>query len=223
MSILQHSTCLCLSRRFAVLGFGLLVVAMAHSARAQEAADKDFKSLFSGPNLAGWQTTDNWRLDANGVLSLNPKSRRKRLIPDHESFLWSQGNHDNFILDLEFKIERGGSSGIFLRSTSTRSYLQIQIRDSHGQSGLGDNTTGAVVGVAAPKKNMSKPAGEWNHMLVHCDQNHLKVELNSEQVIDLDLAKSSKTSAIRTGRLGFENANNPVAFRNAKIKVLKSN
>jgi hypothetical protein len=191
-------------------------------AQAQQTADTGLTPLFSGTNLAGWQTTDNWRLAPDGVLSLNPKSRRKRLIPDHESFLWSTASYDNFILDLEFKIQRGGSSGVFLRSTSTRSYLQIQIRDSHGQSGLGDDTTGAVVGVAAPKKNLAKPAGEWNHMVIHCDKGRLQVELNGEQAIDLDLAKSPKTSTIRTGRLGFENANNPVAFRNAKIKVLKS-
>jgi hypothetical protein len=204
----------------AELVFGLLIASATFPARAQQPDAQGFTPLFHGQGLSGWQTTDNWRVDENGVLSLNPKSRRKRLIPDHQSFLWSPRNYDNFLLDLEFKIERGGSSGIFLRSTSTRSYLQIQIRDSHGQKGLGDDTTGAVVGVAAPKKNLAKPAGEWNHLIVNCDQNRLSVQLNGEEVTTVDLAKSPGTRNIHSGRLGFENANNPVAFRNVKIKVL---
>jgi hypothetical protein len=184
------------------------------------APDPAFVPLFNGKDLSGWQTTGRWVYEADGALALRPTGRR-RLIPDHQSFLWSRATYDNFVLDFEFKIARGGSSGVFMRSTSTRSYLQAQIRDSHGRAGLGDSTAGAVVGVAAPKKNMARPAGEWNHMIITCDGNRMQVALNGEEIVNTDLSRSPAARNVRSGRIGFENAYSAVAFRNARIKVLK--
>ena len=115
-----------------------------------------------------------------------------------------------------------GNSGVFVRSSSQRSYIQTQIRDSHGKEEPLDNSDcGAVVGVAAPSKNMSKPAGQWNRMIITCQQDRMQVELNGEEVINLDLTESQKTRTVRSGRIGFENKNSPVAFRNVRIKELK--
>jgi hypothetical protein len=177
--------------------------------------------LFNGKDLSGWQTTGTWVYEPGGVLALRPTSRRRRLIPDHQSFLWSTKSYDNFVLDLEYRIGAGSSSGVFMRSTSQRSYIQTQIRDSHGQRGLGDSTAGAVVGVTAPKKNMAKRAGEWNHMIITCDGNRMQVELNGEEIVNTDLSRSQTARSVRSGRIGFENASSPVAFRNVKIKELK--
>jgi hypothetical protein len=200
-----------------------LLFTLQAAARSQEPVgkvDQGFVPLFNGKDLSGWQTTGNWAYEPDGVLSLKPTSRRRRLIPDYQSFLWSTKMYDNFVLDLEFKVARNGSSGVFMRSTSTRSYLQAQIRDSHGQQGLGNNTAGAIVDVAAPTKNMAKPAGEWNRMLITCDGNRMQVELNGEQIVNTDLSRSPSRAA-RSGRIGFEAAQSPIAFRNVRIKELK--
>ena len=58
-------------------------------------------------------------------------------------------------------------------------------------------------------------------MIITCDGNRMQVELNGEQVVNTDLSKSSQASSVRSGRIGFENANRPIAFRNVKIKELK--
>jgi hypothetical protein len=76
------------------------------------------------------------------------------------------------------------------------------------------------MGVAAPSKNMSKPAGQWNRMIITCQGDRMQVELNGEEVINLDLTESPKTRAARSGRIAFENMNSPVAFRNVRIKEL---
>jgi hypothetical protein len=47
------------------------------------------------------------------------------------------------------------------------------------------------------------------------------VELNGEEVINLDLSESDRTRSVRSGRIGFENKNSPVYFRNVKIKELR--
>jgi hypothetical protein len=49
----------------------------------------------------------------------------------------------------------------------------------------------------------------------------MQVELNGEEVIDLDLKESPRTQTVRSGRIGFENKNSPVAFRNVRIKELR--
>jgi hypothetical protein len=204
----------------AVMGLTILLVALPNVASADETGDEGFVPLLNGKNLSGWQTTGNWAYESDGVLAVKPGSRRRRLRPDYQSFLWSKAMYDDFVLDLEFKVGKDGSSGVFLRSTSPRRYIQAQIRDSYRKGPLGDRTAGAVVGVKAPRRNMAKPAGEWNRMIITCDRNRMQVELNGEQVIDIDLNDSPETRSIRSGRIGLENANNPVAFRNVRIKEL---
>lgn len=191
-------------------------------ARSEERDDQGFVPLFNPQDMSGWETTGNWGFESDGTLALRPKSKRAPLFPDYKSFLWSKASYDDFVLDLEFKVADNGNSGVFLRSSSSRSYIQAQIRDSHGKKEpLEKNDCGALEGVAAPSKNMSKPAGQWNRMIITCRQDRLQVELNGEEVINLSLAEFDRTREVRSGRIGFENKNSPVSFRNVRIKELK--
>jgi hypothetical protein len=206
----------------AVMCIGCLLFALRTVAHSQERDDQGFVPLFNGKDLSGFQTTGTWVFDEDGALALKPKYRGFRLFPDYKSFLWTEATYDDFVLDLEFKVPQGGNSGVFLRSSSRRNYIQTQIRDSHGkQEPLANDDCGAVVDVAAPSKNMSKPAGQWNRMIITCHGDQMQVELNGEEIINLDLSQSQRTSSARSGRIGFENKNSPVAFRNVKIKELK--
>jgi hypothetical protein len=206
----------------AVMCIGCLLFTLHTVARSKERDDKGFVPLFKGRDLSGWETTGKWVFEPDGALALKPKNRGFRLFPDYKSFLWSKASYDDFVLDLEFKVAENGNSGVFVRSTSQRSYIQAQIRDSHGkQEPLDNSDCGAVVDVAAPSKNMSKPAGQWNRMIITCQQDRMQVELNGEEVINLDLSKSPRTRTVRSGRIGFENKSSPVAFRNVRIKELR--
>jgi hypothetical protein len=204
----------------AVSCVGCLLTMLQNVARSKEDGDEGFVPLFNGKDLSGWQTTGDWVYEQDGVLAAKPQGRR-RLFPDPDLFLWSEATYDDFILDLEFKVDENASSGVFLRSSSPRSYIQAQIRDSHGKKEpFGNSTCGAMVGVAAPSKNMSKPAGQWNRMIITCEGNRMRVQLNGEEVINLDLSESEKTRDVRSGHIAFENTNSPVAFRNVRIKEL---
>jgi hypothetical protein len=83
-------------------------------------ADQGFVPLFNGKDLSGWQTTGSWVYEPDGTLSVKPASRRRRLIPDYQSFLWSTKMYDNFVLDLELKVTRNGNSGVLMRSVNPR-------------------------------------------------------------------------------------------------------
>ena len=206
----------------ATMCVGCLLFTFHPVARSEERDDSGFVPLFNRQDMSGWETTGNWGFEPDGTLALRPKSRRLRLLPDHKSFLWSKATYEDFVLDLEFKVAEKGNSGVFLRSSSSRSYIQTQIRDSHGKEGpLDKSDCGAVVDVAAPSKNMAKRAGEWNRMIITCHQDRLQVELNGEEVINLDLSESERTRTVRSGRIAFENKNSPVSFRNVRIKELK--
>ena len=190
-------------------------------ARADGEGDEGFVPLFNGKDLSGWQTKGNWIYEQDGVLAARPQGRR-RLFPDPDLFLWSEATYDDFVLDLEFKVEANASSGVFLRSSSSDSYIQAQIRDSHGKGEpFGNSTCGAIVGVAAPSKNMSKTAGEWNRMIITCEGDRMQVKLNGEEIINLDLSKSEKCRDVHAGHIGFENSNTAVAFRSVRVKALK--
>jgi hypothetical protein len=190
-------------------------------ARAEERGDQGFVPLLNGKDLSGWQTRGTWVYEPDGALAAIPRGRR-RLFPDTNLYLWSKAKYDDFVLDLEFKLAENASSGVFLRSSSRRSYIQTQINDAYGKKEpLGDHDCGAVVGVAAPSRNMSKPAGEWNRMIITCDGSRMRVKLNGKEIIDLDLGESEKTRDVRSGRIALENTNSPVSFRNVRIKELK--
>jgi 3-keto-disaccharide hydrolase len=200
---------------------GCLLILFQTAAHSNEQGDDGFVPLFNGKDLSGWKTKGDWVYEPDGVLAAKPQGRR-RLFPDPNLFLWSDATYDDFILDLEFKVDENASSGVFLRSSSQDSYLQAQIRDSHGKKEpFGNSTCGAVVGVAAPSKNMSKPAGQWNRMIITCEGNRMQVQLNGEAVINLDLSASEKTRDVRSGHIAFENTNTLVAFRNVRIKDLR--
>jgi hypothetical protein len=206
----------------AAMCLGCLLFMLPTLARAEKRDDAGFVPMFKGKDASGWETTGNWGFEADDVVALRPTYRRLRLIPDHKTFLWSKASYADFVLDLEYKLAEKGNSGVFVRSSSPRNYIQTQISDSHGKEEPLDNRDcGAVVGVAVPSKNMSKPAGQWNRMIITCRQDRMQVELNGEEVINLDLSESEKTSSARTGRIAFENMNSAVSFRNVRIKELK--
>ena len=69
-------------------------------------------------------------------------------------------------------------------------------------------------------KNMAKPAGQWNRMIVTCRAGRLKVELNGRQVIDLELKKSRAKDRPPTGYVGLQDHGLPLWFRNVTIKDL---
>ena len=67
---------------------------------------------------------------------------------------------------------------------------------------------------------MAKPAGEWSRLVVTCQGRRLQVELNGEQVVDMDLSKTSRRDRPLVGYVGLQDHGLPLWFRNIKIKRL---
>ena len=69
---------------------------------------------------------------------------------------------------------------------------------------------------------MSKPAGEWNRMVITCIGSHLVVDLNGEQIVDIMLDETPMKDRPMSGSIGFQDHGEPnnLKFRNIRIKEL---
>jgi len=201
----------------------LLAAGGLHAADSGDAND-GFVPLFDGKTLTGWNTAGNWIVEEDGIVTLHPR-QGEHGWQRYDAYLTTARKYKDFILDLEFKIGPKGNSGVFCRVGDPKSQVktgfEVQILDTHGKPNPGNHDCGGVIGTAGPSKNMAKPAGEWNRYIITCQGNLLKVELNGEQIIDLELDKSAIKDRPLEGHIGFQDEAKKVSYRNVRIKELK--
>jgi hypothetical protein len=192
-------------------------------APAAEEGDDGFVTLYNGKDLSGWETTGNWFAKEDGVLAIEPRPG-ERGWQRYSAYLWAEKEYGDFALDLEFKIPKGGNSGVFVRvgerENPVANGIEVQINDTHGKQNPGHHDCGGVIATAGPSKNMAKPAGEWNRMIVTCQGDNLEVELNGQQIIDIDLSQTSRKHCPAVGSIGLQDHGLALEFRNIRIKEL---
>jgi hypothetical protein len=192
------------------------------------AAGPEAKDLFA-QDLSDAVGGEHWKWE-NGEL----------VAKDHET-LWTKESYGNFVLDLDFKVAKESNSGVFLRSGNIKDVLaalEIQVHENTDGSKYG--MVAAIYDAMPPKKDMSKPVGEWNHFTITCQDSLVSVVFNGEEVIHADLNdwkevkknpdgtpnkfKVALKDFARKGPLGLQGlhgkAQAPVWYRNLKIKSL---
>lgn len=191
------------------------------------AADKDkegFVSMFNGKDLSGWNTEGNWVVEKDGTVALKPR-RGEEGWQRFKSYIWSKKSYGDFVIDLEYKYEKAGNSGLFFRvgdmDSPVKTGMEVQILDTYGNAkAITPHDSGGLIGAVGPTKNVTKPAGEWNRLTVTAKGNHLTVVLNGEQVIDVDLSTSKAKNKPLRGHLGFQDEAKLLWYRNVRIKEL---
>lgn len=187
--------------------------------------EKGFVPLFNGRDLSGWVVPDDTWSVSGGVIVCSGKPG---------GWLRSAKQYANFILRGEYKISPNGNSGVFVRAPiigrASRIGMEMQILDDYGKP-PNKNSTGSIYDVVAPTKNMSKPAGEWNSFEITCDGRRVKIVLNGEKVVDVNLddpeinGRLPEThklyKRLRRGYIGLQNHGSHVEFRNLRIKELR--
>ena len=179
--------------------------------------------LIAGKDFGGWQTKGNWIAQDGNVIHIKPRPG-ERGWQRYDAYLWSDRKYADFVFDLEFKIPKGGNSGVFVRvkdlANPVRTGIEVQISDSHGKKSAGPHDCGGIIGTVGCTKNMARPAGEWNRMIVTCRGTNLQVELNGEKVVDLQLDKSRAKDRPLTGYVGLQDHGLSLWFRNVRIREL---
>ena len=225
--------------RNVTLALMITIVCATVSGCAGLRGKQGFVSLFNGKDLDGWLTgPDNAWIAKDGTLTVN----RDMDGEEHNlDYIWTKDKYGDFILDLEFKVIEGTNSGIFFRTSDLEdpvyTGIEIQVCNSYGRSNLSKKgTAGAIYDCLEPTKNMINKPGEWNRCVLTCKGSSVKVVLNDEQIIDMDLdrwttphmnpdnTKNKFGRALkdfaRVGYIGLQDHGKPVWYRNIRIKRL---
>lgn len=180
-----------------------------------------------GTGLVGWQQIggrqDTWRF-ADGVLYTEG---------ENGGWLATLRQYDDFKLSLEFRVPRGGNSGVFIRSPleGDPAYvgMEIQILDDYAQEYRNLNPyqyTGSIYGVQAPSERATQEAGKWQKMVVTARGPQIEVVLNGQKIIDTHVtyypykAGTHPGLTRESGFIGLQNHGSRVEFRNIRILEL---
>jgi hypothetical protein len=156
------------------------------------------------------------------------------------SWLMSEKEYSDFILEFEFKLGERGNSGLALRAPMKGDPafdgMELQMADfRYNPEAKDSELTGGLYRALAPSKQVYKPT-EWNRYRVELRGSRIVVTLNGEKIQDTDLSAYSEpvkrhdnTNASglkdrpRKGHLGFQDLSrggDKVMIRNARIQVL---
>lgn len=185
-----------------------------------------FVNLYNGLDLTGWETTGNWLPQDDGSVMIKPRPGEKGWTR-YDMYLWTPRTYKDFILDLEYQYPPGGNSGVYFRVKDRKdpvsTGIEVQILDSSKKTGeMTHHDHGGVIATQGASKNMSKAPNEWNRMIVTCKGNHLTVELNGEQIIDIQLNEGAMKDRPMEGYIGLQDHGEPnnLKFRHIRIKEL---
>ncbi len=196
----------------------------------QRAPAPGWRPLFNGRDLTGWTCKPAaWAVE-DGVLARGKGG----------SDIWTEEPFGDFILEFEFKLDHGTNSGVFFRTADIRDCVQtgieMQVLDSYGKEAADKHDCGAIYDCLAPRKNVVRKVGEWNHAVLTCAGSKINVVMNGEEIIDTNLdewtephknpdgTKNKFRTAYkdmpRVGHIGLQDHGMPVWYRNIRILPL---
>ena len=168
----------------------LLVLAIASFtlpviADPQPAADgPGWKPLIAADLSDATYSAGVWTVE-NGVITASK-----------DEALWTKSEHENYLLDLEFKTAPGTNSGVIVHCTDTKNWipnsLEVQIADPFADKWAKAAPTwhgGGIFGRLAPAQQLVKKPGEWNRMTILAKGRTLKVWVNGGMTADMDMDK----------------------------------
>lgn len=215
-----------------------LVAAITAPARTD-----DFVPLFSqdGPPR-GWLVREWFDLarEAPGDTQWTVKDGVLQPGQRRGTWLISEKEYGDFILEFEIKLTALGNSGVALRTPlqgdPAFDAMELQFADfRYNTAARPSELTGGVYRAIAPTKQVYRPT-EWNKARIELRGPRLRVRINGGKVQDVDLSRFTepvlrhdgtpappvKDRPLR-GRIGFQHLsrnNEPIWIRNVRIREL---
>lgn len=164
-------------KRFAIFALFILLMTMPEiKAQKQE--------LFNGKDLDGWTVygTEKWYVE-NSLLVCESG-------PDKEyGYLATDEHYKDFELNLDFKQEADGNSGVFIRSTIEGvkvSGWQVEVAPKGKHTGGVYESYGRGWLIKPdPEKEKVLKEGEWNHLKINVKGGLLTTWLNGTEMITI--------------------------------------
>lgn len=149
----------------------------------------------SAPDWRGWKESGfpaGWRV-AGGVLS------KEGRVDD----LVTREGYGNFELELEWKIGRGGNSGVFYRGTREYDHIywsapEYQLLDeANTEDGKNPLTAaGADYALYPAQAGLVRPFDHWNHTRIVVRGGHVEHWLNGHKVVEYELNSADWKSRV---------------------------
>lgn len=217
-----------LSLSLIVLGCAVLTATSSH---AWEPAGGDgFVSLFDGKSLAGW-TGAKEAYGVEGGVIVCKKGTAGNLLTEKE--------YSDFVIRFEFKLTEGANNGLGIRCP-LRAQGNLHLDGTELQ--ILDNTAakyatlkpyqyhGSIYGIQPAKREFLKPLGQWNQQEVTVQGRRVKVVLNGETIVDVDLDEATAKGTMdgaehpglkrASGHIGFLGHGDVVEIRSIAVKDL---
>ena len=103
-----------------IRSLAILAIAISFAHAAEPAHSSEFKPIFNGKDLSGWQgDTKFWSVKEGTITG---QSTADNPVPHNTFLIWRDGKLDDFVLRLKFKLE-GGNSGIQYRSKESPDFV----------------------------------------------------------------------------------------------------
>lgn len=187
-----------------------------------------FTPIFNGKDWTGWTgPVENYQI-VDGAIQCKP---------DAGGTIFTEREYADFVVRLEFRLPPGGNNGLAIRypGKGNAAYdgmteLQVLDNDAPQYAKLDPRQFhGSAYGMAAAHRGYLRPDGEWNFQQVTVKGSTIQVELNGTRILDADLSTITEFADDRahpgkdrtSGHFGFAGHQDPVSFRNIRIRELK--
>lgn len=196
-----------------------------------------WKLLFDGQTANGWR---NYRKDKIGD-GWKAQAGELTRVSGGAGDIVTVEQYDSFELSIEFKISKGGNSGIMFHVTEDgdapwHTGPEIQVQDN--QDGHDPQKAGWLYQLYKPEPmvDATRPAGEWNHVQLRVTPQQCEINVNGiryarfqkgspdwdKRVAASKFAKFPNFGKATKGYICLQDHGNPVAFRNIKVRELKN-
>jgi hypothetical protein len=187
-----------------------------------------FAELFNGENFDGWQgAIENYEIKDGAIFCKKGKGGN----------LLTQEEYGDLLLSFEFLAPEATNNGIALRAGATGNpawdALEVQVIDTPGWNRVKGQLKpyqvhGSLYGCVGAHIGYLRPAGTWNYQEIELRGQHLQVRLNGTKILDVHMDKLDRSQIAKlpkgldktSGFVGFAGHNDPVGFRNLRIKKL---
>lgn len=215
-----------------------------HNTLSEQERAEGWELLFDGKTLNGWR-------DYNGIALTGPWEVVDGTIQadgrgsDANGYIVTDKIYENFELSWDWKISKGGNSGLLYHVVERQQYSvpyitgpEYQLIDDKNFDGKLEDwqRCGVDYAMYLPNFNTLKvnPAGEWNNSKIIFDNGHVSYFMNGEKTIEFEAwsddwyarKKNGKWKdapeygLARKGLICLQDHGYPAWFRNIKIKEL---
>lgn len=174
-----------------------------------EQTSQGWVCLFDGQTLFGWEANSgaNWSV-ADGVI---------RADLGNPGLLVTTTAWADFELQLEYRLEVGGNSGVFLRTSfdpqdPTTDCYELNLCDSHPEF-----PTGSIVGRSIAEADVDGE-GSWKSLHLRVEGARIEAQLDRRPVIEF---RDTSPRALPIGFIGLQMNGGRIEFRNLFLRPLR--